>query len=156
MRRTMRITLGAVTISTMVICAAGLGLIGFIGVAGADSALAVPGVVLPPMSAEHGKALFASKGCVVCHSINGVGGIDAAPLDASSMDPAGNPFEFFARMLTAMTPMTAMQEDRLGHQVELDAAELGNLVAFIHDEATQESFSTKDVPADIQELIDMD
>jgi hypothetical protein len=91
---------------------------------------------------------------VVCHSINGVGGSDAAPLDASSMDPSGNPFEFFARMLTAMTPMIAMQEDRLGHQVELDGEELGNLVAFIHDESAQKSFSIEEVPEDMQELMD--
>ncbi|MEH6647827.1 c-type cytochrome [Sulfitobacter sp.] len=36
-----------------------------------------PGLMMPEMNAEEGRRLFVSKGCVVCHSINGVGGTDA-------------------------------------------------------------------------------
>jgi len=57
-----------------------------------------PGLVMPAMDANRGKHLFASKGCVVCHSINGVGGTDAPKLGASTMKPVMNPFEFFAKM----------------------------------------------------------
>jgi len=122
----------------------------------AAEAATSPALVLPKLDPLHGKALFASKGCVVCHSINGVGGIDAAPLDASEMDEAGNPFEFFARMLAGMEPMLDMQEDRLGHTIDLDATELGDLVAFIHDADTQRSFSMDSVPVEFQELIEED
>jgi len=148
--------LGIAVVGSMAIYAGAIGLASLSSVARADSAVAAPILVLPVMNPEHGKQIFASKGCVVCHSINGVGGIDAAPLDASNMDPAKNPFEFFARMLAGMTPMLAMQEQRLGHEVELDAAEFGDLVAFIHDEAAQQSFSKKDIPEEIKRLLEQD
>ena len=32
------------------------------------------------MNAERGMRLFASKGCVICHAVNGVGGHVAAEL----------------------------------------------------------------------------
>jgi hypothetical protein len=122
----------------------------------AAGAEAAPGLTLPKLDAEHGSVLFAEKGCVVCHSVNGIGGINAAPLDASEMDPAGNPFEFFARMLAGMAPMLEMQDERLGHQIELDATELGDIVAFIHNGAVQKSFSLDGVPEDFQKLMEDD
>jgi cytochrome c len=106
------------------------------------------------MNSQRGKVLFASKGCVVCHSINGVGGTDAAALDASTMDPAMNPFEFFARMWLGAEPMIAMQAERMGQQMELTAEELGDIVAFIHDETMQKTFSNKDIPEDVEELME--
>jgi len=51
----------------------------------------IPGLVLPPMDPIHGKQLFASKGCVVCHSINDVGGTDAPDIGAASMTETMNP-----------------------------------------------------------------
>ena len=53
---------------------------------------------LPQMDPARGRKLFASKGCVTCHSINGVGGEDATPLDAHTMPSMMNPFEFAAKM----------------------------------------------------------
>jgi mono/diheme cytochrome c family protein len=112
------------------------------------------GLVLPKMNPQRGRELFVSKACVVCHAINGVGGQDAAPLDASTMDPAGNPFEFFARMWLGTKPMLALQEERLGQQAELTADELGDIVAFIHDEAMQKSFSEQEIPKSIKNLME--
>jgi hypothetical protein len=83
----------------------------------------VSGLVLPPTHSRRGRTLFATKGCFVCHAINGGGG-DAAPLDASTMDPAIFPFEFFARMWLGTKPMIAMQEERTGGQLELSAGAL--------------------------------
>ena len=40
------------------------------------------GLLLPYINPALGRKLFASKGCVVCHAINGIGGEDAPPLDA--------------------------------------------------------------------------
>lgn len=125
-----------------------------IGTAWADSASPATGLVLPKLDPRRGMELFISKRCVVCHSINGVGGTDAAPLDASTMDPAMNPFEFFARMWLGTKPMIAMQEERMGEQVELTADELGDIVAFIHDDAIQKSFSEGDIPDEIEDLIE--
>ena len=106
------------------------------------------------MNPQRGRELFVSKACVVCHAINGVGGQDAAPLDASTMDPAGNPFEFFARMWLGTKPMIAIQEERIGHQVELTADELADIVAFIHDAAMQKSFSEQEIPKSIERLME--
>jgi len=106
------------------------------------------------MDLQRGKELFASKGCVVCHSINGVGGTDAAALDASTMDPAMNPFEFFARMWQGTKPMIAMQEERMEQQVDLTAEELADIVAFIHDGAMQKSFSKTEIPESIERLME--
>ena len=78
------------------------------------------GLILPPMDAAQGRLLFASKGCVVCHSINGVGGQDAPMLDAEFMDLPMNPFEFAARMWRGAGAMVALQQDELGGQIELD------------------------------------
>ncbi|MGH8630355.1 MAG: c-type cytochrome, partial [Burkholderiales bacterium] len=44
-----------------------------------------PGMMMPSMDAANGRKLFAAKGCVVCHAVNGIGGQDAAALDASTM-----------------------------------------------------------------------
>lgn len=49
------------------------------------------GLVLPQMDAAKGRELFASKGCVVCHSVNGVGGEDAPALDAEYLETANEP-----------------------------------------------------------------
>jgi len=125
-----------------------------VSTAGADSTSSAPGLVLPKMDPQRGKELFVSKRCVVCHSINGVGGTAAAALEASTMDPLMNPFEFFARMWLGAKPMIAMQEERMGQQMELTAEELGNIVAFIHDEAMQKSFSEQDIPDEIEDLME--
>jgi len=120
--------------------------------AGAQSGTAVaPGLVLPAMNAEHGKELFASKGCVVCHSINGVGGTDAAALDATTMDPVMNPFDFFAKMWLGAEPMIMMQHEELGHQIEFTGQDLADIVAFAHNLAVQKTFTEDDIPADIKE-----
>src|SRR5262245_6319183 len=55
-------------------------------------------LMMPSMNAANGRKLFASKGCVVCHSVNGIGGKDAPPLDASTMPGMTNPFDFVANM----------------------------------------------------------
>ena len=122
--------------------------------ASADSAQPSSGLVLPKMDSKRGRELYVNKGCVACHSINGVGGADAAPLDAAAMDPAMNPFEFFARMWLGTKPMIAMQENRMGQQVELNAQELADIVAFIHDPEMQKSFSAAEIPHDIDELME--
>lgn len=127
-----------------------------IGIANAGETAPVPGLALPQADAKRGRELYVSKACVACHAINGVGGQNAAPLDASTMDPAGNPFEFFARMWLGTKPMIAMQEDRMGRQVELTAAELGDIVAFIHDEAMQKGFSDQEIPDKIEDLIELE
>lgn len=115
-----------------------------------------PGLVLPAMNPERGKALFVSKGCVVCHSVNGVGGTDAAALDASTMKPLMSPFDFFAKMWNHSQPMVAMQDSELGGQITFTGQEIADIVAFVHDADVQKSFSEKDIPPKIKAHLDED
>jgi cytochrome c len=113
-----------------------------------------PGLILPAMNPVRGKTLFASKGCVVCHAINHVGGEDAPKLDAATMAPQMNPFEFFAKMWRGAEPMIAMQYHELGHQIEFTGQDLADIVAFVHNAEVQKSFTEDDIPADIEELME--
>lgn len=122
----------------------------------AMSAIAFADVTLPPTDAQRGLMLYINKGCIGCHSVNGVGGAHAAPLDAATMDPTGNTFEFFARMWLGMKPMIEMQEELMGEQVELTAQELGDIVAFIHDAEQQATFSAAEIPDKIEDLMQSD
>lgn len=140
----------------MLVAACGLGFTGSAGTANAQELAGLPGLILPESNSENGRALFVSKACVVCHSINEVGGENAAPLDAASMDETGNPFEFFARMWLGMKPMIEMQEELMGEQVELTAQELGDIVAFIHDAEQQATFSAAEIPDKIEDLMQSD
>jgi cytochrome c len=113
-----------------------------------------PGLILPAMNPERGKMLFASKGCVVCHSVNGVGGTDAPKLDASIMPPAMNPFEFFAKMWRGAMPMIMMQQNEIGHQIEFTGQDLADIVAFVHNAEVQKTFSKDDIPPEIAKHMD--
>lgn len=104
------------------------------------------GMMLPTMNPARGRKLFASKGCVVCHSINDVGGVDAPMLDAEFMDLPVNPFDFAARMWRGAQTMVAMQQEELGYQIELTGQELADIIAFVHDPAQQARFSEADTP----------
>lgn len=120
------------------------------------SGLVAPGLALPPMNPERGKQLFASKGCVVCHSINGVGGTDAPRLDASTMAPVMDPFDFFAKMWRGAVPMIAMQQGEIGHQIEFTGQDLADIVAFVHNRQVQKTFTKADIPAAIRKHLEGD
>ncbi len=119
----------------------------------ADSDMMSPGLMIPQMDPENGRALYASKGCVVCHAINGVGGQDAPMLDAEFMDSPMNPFDFAARMWRGAEVMVMMQRDELGEPIELTGQELADIIAFVHDPAEQALFSQDDIPENIADLI---
>jgi cytochrome c len=110
-------------------------------------------LTMPMMNPASGRKLFASKGCVVCHSINGVGGEDAPPLDAETMPTVMNPFDFAAKMWRGAGTMIALQEDELGEQIEFTGNELANIIAFVHNAEEQKKFSRADIPSRIKELM---
>ena len=114
------------------------------------------GLIMPMINPARGRTLFASKGCVVCHSVNGIGGEDARPLDASTMEPFMNPFEFTARMWRGAEAMIAFQRDELGEQIFFTGAEIADIIAFLHDPEEQRRFSEDDIPETIRELIEHD
>jgi hypothetical protein len=102
------------------------------------------------VDAAIGRKLFASKGCVVCHMVNGNGGTDGAPLDASTMPGMTNPFDFVANMWRGAEPMIELQRKELGGQIEFTGEELANIIAFLHDGAEQKTFAKTDIPPKIR------
>ncbi len=111
------------------------------------------GLAIPAFDPAKGRKLFASKGCVVCHSVNGVGGEDAPEFSAEYMEEPMNAFDFAARMWRGAPAMIAMQEEELGEQIELTGEELAAIIAFVHDGEEQAKFSQADIPHDIEELM---
>lgn len=139
---------------------AGIAMLGGLGLttgpsqAAGAAAVVGPGLILPPMDPVRGKALFASKGCVVCHAINGVGGTDAPDIGATAMAPNMNPFDFVAKMWNHSQGMVAMQMEELGGQIEFDnGQQLADIIAFLHDADVQKTFSMDDVPPEFQERL---
>lgn len=112
------------------------------------------GVALPPMDPARGRRLFVEKGCVVCHSVNGVGGELGPPLNAGEMPRPMNAFEFAARMWRGAPAMTALQQQMLGDVISLDGQDLADLVAFAHDEDEQAKLDESDIPPEYRELIE--
>jgi cytochrome c551/c552 len=97
--------------------------------------------------AARGRALFASKGCVVCHAINEVGGTSAPPLDAEAAPGEIDALDFVARMWRGAEAMIFMQQQDLGAEIDFTGQELADIIAFVHDPEEQRKFSEQDVPA---------
>ena len=102
--------------------------------------------VIPFASAERGRALFTGKGCVVCHSVNGVGGKAGPALDADPSNPDVDIFAFAARMWRGAPLMAVLQEMEMGYQIEFTGAELADIAQFLHDAEAQKDFDESDVP----------
>jgi mono/diheme cytochrome c family protein len=111
------------------------------------------GLAVPAFDPVRGRELFATKGCVVCHSINGLGGEDAPEFAAEWMEPPMNAFDFAANMWRGAGAMIMMQEDELDGQIELDGAELAAIIAFVHDADEQKKFTLSDVPHDMRHFM---
>jgi cytochrome c len=118
------------------------------------SGMSGPMLMMPMMNPANGRKLFASKGCVVCHAVNGIGGEDAPPLDASTMRQMMNPFEFAAKMWGGAEAMIYLQREELGEQVAFTGQELSDIIAFVHHPEEQVKFSEADIPPRILELIE--
>lgn len=116
----------------------------------------LPPLTLPKMDPIRGKHLFAERGCVLCHSVNNVGGTEAPNLDAANQPDGMDPFAFFARMWRGAIPMVALQMHDLGYQVDFGGQDLADIMAFVYDARAQESFTEADLPPKIKEMIDND
>ncbi|MBI2717669.1 MAG: c-type cytochrome [Rhizobiales bacterium] len=110
-------------------------------------------IVIPAMNAANGRILFASKGCVVCHAVNGIGGKDARPLDAATMPKQMNPFDFAAGMWRSAMIMAPLQRKELGEQTQLTGQELADIIAFVHSADEQRKFSEDNIPPEIKQLM---
>lgn len=110
-------------------------------------------LVLPKMDSAKGMRLFASKGCVACHAVNGVGGHDATALDAHTMKNRMNPFEFVAKMWRMASPMIAAQEEATGGQITFTGDEIAHIVAFVHDDKQQHKFTEAMIPPNVKKMM---
>jgi cytochrome c len=138
------VVVGAAALATSALTAA--------EVAGADAGAAnPPSILIPQISSERGKALFANKACVVCHSVNNVGGAAAPALDADDGIAPFDPLNFAARMWRGADTMIVLQGMELGYQIELSGQEIGDLAAFVADKKMQQTFAESDVPEVIRE-----
>ncbi|MEE9544158.1 MAG: c-type cytochrome [Rhodospirillales bacterium] len=102
-------------------------------------------LVMPSMNPINGKKLFVAKGCVACHAVNGVGGHDAPSMDAHSEGELMNLFDFAAMMWNHAPAMIAAQEDAFGEQLYFTGEELADIIAFVHDDLAQHSFTEADL-----------
>ncbi len=146
-----------------------LATVGLLGAAFATSTLAdhVPGaapreagqlarLVMPIMNPERGKKLFVTKGCVACHAVNGVGGHDAPNMDAHARMEMVNPFDFAARMWNHSPAMIASQEGAFGEQIYFTGQELADIIAFVHDDDAQHTFTEDELSPRARKMIDHD
>ena len=126
------------------------------GMMGQDMPM-MPGMhrlMMPRMDPVRGRKLFASKGCVACHAINGVGGHDATPLDAHTMQQVMNPFDLAAKMWRMAPAMIYAQEEALGEQILFTGDELADIIAFIHHDEEQHHFSEADLTPEVRRMMD--
>ena len=97
-----------------------------------------------------GRTVFVEKGCVICHSVNGVGGKAAPALDAEIGAPAVDPLDFAARMWAGAPAMIELQAIELGYTIFLTADDIANLAAFAADRDAQKSLTAEDLPETIR------
>jgi hypothetical protein len=112
------------------------------------------GVAMPPVDPARGRKVFVEKGCVACHSVNGVGGDIGPSLDEAEMPRPMNAFEFAARMWRGAGPMVALQEDMFGETIELNGQDLADLVAFAHDAEEQAKLAEDQIPERVRAVMD--
>ena len=112
-----------------------------------------PSILFPVMDPARGRALFVEKGCIVCHSVNGVGGEVAPALDAAGRAPFANPFDFAASMWRGAEAMIELQKRSLGYQIEITGGELADIIGFVHDGEEQRRLTPEDVPPNVLRLM---
>jgi hypothetical protein len=109
-------------------------------------------LVVPMMDPAKGKRLFVERGCVLCHSVNKVGGLAGPPLDATDGGRYVDLLDFMARMWRGSFAMIELQGMELGYQLDFTGDELGHIAAFLADGAAQERFGEQDVPDLIRDM----
>lgn len=118
-----------------------------------SSGAGAPVVEFPAVDPARGRELFVSKGCVICHAINGVGGLAAPPLEAdgrsSTVDVAG----FAARMWRGAGPMVWLQTLEMGYQIDLTGEDIAHLAGFVQDVREQALFTEDTLPDYVREAL---
>lgn len=111
------------------------------------------GVVTPRVDPARGRILFVRKACVVCHSVNGIGGAMGPSLDATQSVREVDVADFAARMWRGAGPMVWLQNYELGYQIDLTGDDIAHLAGFAADTDEQALFAENQVPGRILELL---
>ncbi len=93
-----------------------------------------------------GRALFVQKGCVLCHSINGVGGKAGPMLDAADDYVKADALEFAARIWRGAPAMVEFQSLELGYVIDLTGPDFANLAAFAASREEQKKLEEAAIP----------
>jgi len=123
--------------------------------ASAQSTVAAHGLELAARTfdAARGRELFVIKGCVVCHSVNGVGGKAAPALDVEIGVSSIDPLDFSARMWRGAPAMVELQSVELGYPIDLTGDDIGDLAAFASDRAEQRLLTLETVPEPMRDSL---
>ena len=112
-----------------------------------------PALVMPTMNASRGRVYFATRACVVCHKVNGIGGDLAPPLDLDSGGKEIDVFAFITNMWRGARSMVALQDSLFGESIDLAPDELADIIAFVHDAEERKKFSENDIPKFIRDFM---
>jgi mono/diheme cytochrome c family protein len=110
-----------------------------------------PDLVLPPFNPVRGRVYFATRACVVCHQVNGIGGRLAPVLEFDEKDI--DVFDFVTRMWRGAREMLALQDSLFGEPIDLAPDELADIIAFVYDANERKKFSENDIPQFIREFM---
>lgn len=110
-------------------------------------------VVTRTPDAAAGRSAFVLKGCVICHSINGVGGKAAPALDAHSDADPVDPVAFAARMWRGAAAMVELQNLELGYVIDLSPQDIVNISAFTAEREEQQKLKVDDIPKEIRDSL---
>lgn len=108
-------------------------------------------VETPEANARRGRIQFITRGCVICHQVNGVGGEAAPDLSAETAPESVNPLDFSARMWRGAPAMTALQAIELGYVIELEAQDIADLAAFVASPEEQKLLTLESTPEDMRD-----
>lgn len=109
-------------------------------------------VAFPVIDPATGQKLFVTEGCVICHSVNGIGGKAGPTLDAEDGNSVIDVFEFTARMWAGAFAMVELQSQELGYQFDLTGEEMAHIAGFVYDRKQQLLFKESDVPDLIRDM----
>jgi mono/diheme cytochrome c family protein len=105
------------------------------------------------LDSAKGRELFVSKGCVICHSANGVGGKAATPFDAEVGAPPIDPLDFAARMWRGAPAMIELQGIELGYTIDVAADDIAHLSAFAADREEQKKLTADQLPPETRDSL---
>jgi len=122
----------------------------FMGCAGLVFLAGCGGKTVETGDPSAGRVSFVEQGCVMCHSVNGIGGKVAPALDAGE-ETLADPYDFAARVLSGAYAMSALQKAELGYAITLTGQELRDIAAFAGSPSAQSKLEYEDVPASMRQ-----